>query len=132
MNVKIAIPFEDGAILPHFGKATKFKIYTVENDVVASSEVCDTDGVGHEDVALWLVVRGVNAVICSNIGPGALGALAAAGVDALAGVQGDADEAIEQLLAGTLEAVSTATCGGHGGGCGGHCGGHCGHGGCCH
>ena len=29
MNATIAIPFEDGQIFQHFGKATKFKIYTI-------------------------------------------------------------------------------------------------------
>ena len=40
------------------------------------------------------------------------------------------DAAVEKLLAGTLVAAQTATCGGGHGGCGGHCGHGCG--GCSH
>lgn len=127
MNAKIAIPFSEGQVFPHFGKASQFKLYTIENDQVTASEVLSTDGQGHEDLALWLVFQGVNAVLCGNIGPGAQGALVGAGIVPLAGVSGAADEAVRKLLDGTLETVQGATCGGHGGGCGGNCG-HCGHG----
>lgn len=134
MNAHIAIPYLDGQVFPHFGKTTQFKIYRIEDDKVVSSEVVDTEGTGHEDLALWLVWHSVNAVICGNIGAGMQGALAAAGIQFLAGVEGSADETIEKLLVGTLVGETTANCGGHaGGGCGGHCGGHCGHGcGGCH
>ena len=132
MNAKIAVPIEGDLIYRHFGKATKFRIYTIEDDVVKSSEVGEPDGTAHEEVALWLLTRGVNAVLCGDIGPGAHGALMAAGVIALAGVEGAADEAVAKLIDGTLEALQNLpNCGHHGqGGCGGGCGGHCGHGGC--
>lgn len=132
MNAHIAIPYSDGEIFQHFGKSTQFKLYVIEDDRIVSSEVKETGGVGHEDLALWLLTQGVQAVICGNIGPGAQGALVAAGIVPLAGVTGSADTAVDQLVAGTLVAMNGATCGGHGGGCGGHgggCGGSCGH---CH
>ena len=132
MNATIAIPVEGDEIFPHFGKASKFKVYTIANDVVTAAEVCESGGGAHEDVALWLLTHGVNAVICGDIGPGAQGALTAAGIIALAGVTGAADEAIGKLIAGTLEALQTPTCAHHGGGGGGHCGSGCGYGGCCH
>ena len=137
MNAQIAIPYSNGQIFQHFGKASQFKIYKIEDDKVVSSEVLDTDGAGHEDLALWLVWHAVNAVVCGHVGPGMQGALAGAGIQFLAGIEGSADEAVEKLLAGTLMGTSTANCGGHAGGCGGHagggCGGHCGHGcGGCH
>lgn len=132
MNARIAIPFADGNVFRHFGKSTQFKIYTIADDKVTASETVGTDGTGHEALGLWLLRNGVNAVICGDIGPGALGALAAAGIAALAGVEGPADDAIAKLLAGTLEASPAANCGHHaGGGCGSHgCGGCHGSGGC--
>lgn len=132
MNAKIAIPYsDDGSVFQHFGKATQFKIYTIENDQLVASEVLGTDGKSHEDLALWLVFQGVNAVICGGIGPGAQGALVGAGIESLAGVEGNADEVMAKLLAGTLVSVQTTTCAGHGGGCHGGCHG-CHGGGCCH
>ena len=124
MNACIAIPYENGNVFQHFGKATTFKIYTIENDAVVKSEIKDTEGAGHEELGLWLVWQGVNAVICGGIGPGAMGALAGAGIPAVAGVEGSADDAVAKLIAGTLVTASEPTCGGHAhGGCGGHCGG---------
>ena len=124
MNACIAIPYENGNVFQHFGKATTFMIYTIENDAVVKSEIKDAEGAGHEELGLWLVWQGVNAVICGGIGPGAMGALAGAGIPAVAGVEGSADDAVAKLIAGTLVTASEPTCGGHAhGGCGGHCGG---------
>lgn len=151
MNATIAIPIADGQVYGHFGQASRFRVYTIADDRVTTTEEFTVNGGGHEELALELVMRSVNAVICGEIGPGAQGALMAAGVLALAGVEGDADAAVEQLIDGTLEALrNLANCSHHAhGGCGGHCGhegghcghegghcghegGHCGHGGCCH
>ena len=55
MDAQIAIPYAEGRIFPHLGKSTQFKIYKIEKDRVVSSEVADTEGTGHEDLALWLV-----------------------------------------------------------------------------
>lgn len=138
MNAKIAIPVENGTVFQHYGKARQFKIYTIDDDKVIESVTAEPEDGGHEAVAFWLVMRGVNAVICGNIGPGSLGALAGAGIVALAGVEGDADEAIAKFIAGELAPTSSPNCDhhGHSGGCGsgcssGGCGGGCG--GChCH
>lgn len=134
MNAILAIPIDDHQIFQHFGQATTFKIYTIENDEIKNVERGETNGKEHEEVALWLLTHGVNAVICGNIGPGAQGALMAAGIVALAGVEGSADEAVAKLLDGTLEALQNLpNCGHHGhGGCSGHCGHGGGCGGCCH
>ena len=133
MNPRIAVPYADGQVFQHFGKAVQFKIYSVEDGKIVSSEIVSTENKSPEDLALWFVFQGVNAVLCGNMGPGMQGALAGCGIVALAGVEGAADEAVAKLLDGTLVTTRTANCPGHGGGCGGGCGGHCGggcHGGC--
>ena len=130
MNARIAVPYADGEIFQHFGKSTQFKIYTIDDEKIVSSEVVQTENKSHEDLALWFVFQGVNAVLCGNIGAGMQGALAGCGIVALAGVEGAADEAVAKLIAGTLVTTQEANCPGHGGGCGGGChGGGC-HGGC--
>ena len=139
MNARIAVPYSEGQVFQHFGKAVQFKIYSVEDGKVASSEIVQSENKSHEDLALWFVFQGVNAVLCGNIGAGMQGALAGCGIVALAGVEGAADEAVAKLLDGTLVATQAANCPGHaGGGCGGGChgggchGGGCHGGGCCH
>ena len=52
MNAHIAIPYSEGQIFQHFGKTAQFKIYAIEDDKVVSSEIVDTEGTGHEDLAL--------------------------------------------------------------------------------
>ena len=87
---------------------------------------------------------GADVIICGGIGGGAVQALTAAGIQLYAGVSGDADQAVEELLAGKLSPNAEANCDHHGHGeghhdCKGHgeghhgCGGHGeGHHGCGH
>ena len=118
--MKIGVTYENGQIFQHFGHTEQFKIYTVEEGKVVSSEVVDTNGSGHGALAGFLTEYGVEVLICGGIGGGAQMALAEAGIQLFGGVSGDAD----------------VTCNHHGehhhheGGCGSHgcgsrgCGGH--------
>ena len=63
MNARIAVPYSEGQVFRHFGKATQFKIYTIDDEKVVSSEVVQTENKSHEDLALWFVFQGVNAVL---------------------------------------------------------------------
>lgn len=126
MNARVAVPHHEGTIFRHFGKSAQFKIYTIADGAIAASEVLDADGAGHDELGIWLVRNAVNAVVCADIGPGAQGALAAAGIFVFAGVEGLADEAIGKLLAGELVSTGNANCSrhAHSGGCpSGGCGG---------
>lgn len=137
MNARIAIPVSGGDIFQHFGKSNQFKIFTVSDGKVTQTEDFSSEGVGHEELGFRLACRSISIVICGGIGPGALGALAGAGIRVVAGIEGSADEAVIRLLEGKLEGSGTATCGNYaGGGCAeGHgcgschargCGGKCG------
>ncbi len=137
--MKIAVTYENGQVFQHFGHTEQFKLYTIENNAVASAEVVSTNGQGHGALAMVLKNLGANALICGGIGGGARMALQEAGVALYAGVSGEADAAVEALLAGTLSYSTEANCDHHGehGGehhCGHHDheGGHCGHHGCGH
>ena len=126
---KIAATYENGQIFQHFGHTAQFKLYQVEDGKVVSSQVVDTNGSGHGALAGFLLGQGVNALICGGIGGGAQVALAQAGITLYAGVSGDADQAVEALLAGTLAYSDHANCDHHdhadGEACGDHgCGGH--------
>ncbi len=135
--MKIAVTYENGNIFQHFGHTEQFKVYDVEDGKIVSSEVIGTDGNGHGALAGVLGGLHVEALICGGIGGGAQNALAAAGIKLYGGVSGDADAAVEALLAGNLEFSANATCNHHGGhhhdgDCHGHEGGCHGHGGNCH
>lgn len=134
--MKIGVTYENGQIFQHFGHTEQFKIYTVEDEKVVSSEVVDTNGSGHGALSGFLADNGVEVLICGGIGGGAQMALAEAGIKLFGGVSGDADAAVEALLKEELVFNPNVTCNHHGeehhheGGCGSHgcgshgCGGH--------
>ncbi len=127
--MKIAVTYENGEVFPHFGHTEAFKVYDAENGKIVKSEVVPTEGSGHSALAGFLQARGVEKLICGGIGMGAKMALKEAGIEVFGGAAGNADEAVEALLQGTLAYDNEAVCSHHGEGHGeGHeCGGH-GHG----
>ena len=129
--MRIAVTYENGQIFQHFGHTEAFKIYDVENGAVQNAAVVPTNGSGNGALAGFLSENGVDTLICGGIGGGAQMALATAGIQLYGGVAGDADEAVQALLAGTLgynpnvrcshhdhEHGEGHTCGQHG--CGNH------------
>lgn len=127
--MKIAVTYQDGIIFQHFGHTGAFKIYEVENAEVISARVVDTNGSGHGALAGFLQQQGVDTLICGGIGGGAQMALADAGIKLYGGVSGDADEAVQALLAGRLNYNPCVRCShhdhGHDHACGDHgCGSH--------
>lgn len=127
--MKIAVTYEDGEIFQHFGHTEAFKIYDIADGKVVSAEVVDTNGSGHGALAGFLVTHGVDTLICGGIGGGAQNALAQAGIRLFGGVSGNADEAVNALLAGNLGYNPNVHCDHHdheaGHSCGDHgCGSH--------
>lgn len=128
--MKIAVTYENGNIFQHFGHTEQFKLYTIENNMVSSSEVVNTNGSGHGALAGFLSANGVDTLICGGIGGGAQMALAEAGIKLYGGVSGSADAAVSALLAGDLGYDPEVKCDHHehehgeGHSCGSHrCGG---------
>ena len=66
--MKIAIPCENGEVMQHFGHATEFTVYTIEDIKPIEKETVTFDDTDHEKVAGGLKSRGVDLVICGNIG----------------------------------------------------------------
>lgn len=129
--MRIAVTYENGKIFQHFGHTEQFKVYDIEDGKVISSEIVDTNGSGHGALAGVLNALNVDALICGGIGGGARNALDAAGIQLYGGAAGEADSAVEALLAGKLEFDPDVQCSHHGehhhegGNCGSHgCGEH--------
>ena len=129
-TMKIAVTYENGEIFQHFGHTEAFKIYDIADGKVVSAEVVDTNGSGHGALAGFLAAQGVDTLICGGIGGGAQNALAQAGIRLFGGVSGNADEAVNALLAGNLGYDPDVHCNHHdhhgeGHSCGDHgCGSH--------
>ena len=133
-TMKIAVTYENGQIFQHFGHTEQFKLYDVADGKVVRTEVVNTNGSGHGALAGFLMQNGVDTLICGGIGGGAQIALAEAGIKLYGGVSGEADDAVNALLAGNLGYNPDVRCSHHDHehGEGGHaCGEHgCGHHGC--
>lgn len=133
--MRIAVTYDNGEVFGHFGHTEQFKIYNVENGDVSSSSVIPTNGSGHGALADFLVLQGVDTLICGGIGGGAQMALAQAGIKLYGGVCGNADDAVKALLAGNLSFDANVHCDHHDHengdkqhSCGEHgCGGSCSH-----
>ena len=100
--MKIAVTYQNGQIFQHFGHTEQFKVYTVDNGIITTAEIVDTNGSGHGALAGLLSALGVDALICGGIGGGAQMALRKAGIRLFGGVSGSCDAAVEALLGGTL------------------------------
>ena len=135
--MRIAVTYENGQIFQHFGHTQQFKVYDVQDGKILAAEVVDTNGSGHGALAGVLTALNADVLICGGIGGGAQMALAAAGIQLFGGVSGDADQAVEALIAGNLAFNPNVqcnhhdhhhgeghTCGDHGCGSDHHCGGH--------
>ena len=127
IKMKIAVTYENGQIFQHFGHTKAFKLYTVEDNKVVSSDIVDTNGSGHGALAGMLRILGVNTLICGGIGGGAQEALSQAGIMLYGGVSGDADTAVKALLEGKLVFNPNVKCNHHDHGEGHTCGNHGGH-----
>lgn len=131
-EMRIGVTYENGEIFQHFGHTEQFKLYTVEDGKVVSSEVVDTNGSGHGALAGFLAEYQVEVLICGGIGGGAQNALAQAGIKLFGGCSGNADQAVEALLEGQLNYDADVKCSHHdhehgegGHQCGNHgCGSH--------
>ena len=126
--MRIAVAYENGFIFQHFGHTELFKFYDVQDGKIISTSLENTNGSGHGALAKFLAENNVNTLICGGIGGGAQIAVAQAGIALFAGVNGDADNAVESLLNGTLSQNSNPTCDHHdeSHSCGEHsCGGKC-------
>lgn len=124
--MKIAVTYENGQIFQHFGHTAQFKLYEVADGQITSAEIVDTNGSGHGALAGFLAQHGADVLICGGIGGGAQTALAEAGIRLFGGVQGDADAAVQALLAGNLRCDPNVRCSHHGheSGTGHTCGNH--------
>lgn len=110
----IAVTYAGGLIFQHFGHSREFKLYEVENGTVFAARIVEINGCGHGALAEFLAKQNVDVLICGGIGGCAQTALAEAGIRLFGGVRGDADDAVEALLAGDLEYDPCAHCDHHG------------------
>ena len=79
-----------------------FTVFTIENGAVQEKAAVVASRNGHAALAGFLKNSGVDVVICGGIGDGAKDMLSSAGIRLVSGIAGDAEDAAQRYLAGTL------------------------------
>ena len=101
-TLRVAVAMEQDTVARHFACAEEFRLYDIRAGKLVA---CHTVDAGSDDYAVIIGVLGAletDALICGAMGDGARAALDGNSVRLYANVSGDADLAVEHLLAGTL------------------------------
>jgi predicted Fe-Mo cluster-binding NifX family protein len=124
--MRICIPTQgeeglEAAVAGHLGRAPYLTLVDTETGEVAVLPSAP-HGEGHCNPTGPLEGRGVEAMLCSGVGRGAVLALERAGIRVLVTQALRVDEAVEALRSGDVRVLSVSeACGGHHGEGGGHC-----------
>ena len=119
-KMKVAVTYDNGEVVQHFGHTENFKIYNIEDKTIIDANVVNTMGSGHGALAGFLVENEVDTLICGGIGGGARNALAEAGITLYGGVSGNADDAVKALIDRNLGYNPNVKCSHHEHSCGEH------------
>jgi len=115
--MKVAVPAREGLVDAHFGHCEHFMVYSLDADKRVSSEerLDSQEGCGCKSSIVGVLARmGVTHMVAGNMGEGAVRVLQAHGISVTRGASGDAREAVEHFVAGTL-VDSGEACAGHAG-----------------
>lgn len=107
--MKIATTYEAGKICQIFGNTKQFKVFTVQDDKIISSEIIDADG-GADTFAGTLVFNDVDVLICGSIEGGPLYSLLSVGIRTYPGVAGEPEGAVMQFISGNMAFTPDAGC----------------------
>lgn len=114
MNIKVAVPTDDGeTICQHFGQAKYFKVITLENNQVKSSELREkashphgdhthSEGV-HPGQQMVESISDCQVLISGGMGTPALRRATAAGLKVILTGNPSIQAAVQAYLAGTLD-----------------------------
>lgn len=113
--MKIAMPYLDGKLNPHFGTSREFIVFDSENGSITGKKIISNEVLhNHGGLALLLKAEGANVVIAGGIGRPMAQALEQAGFGVLSGASGDAEQVAKDFLDGTLvTGQAQCSCGGH-------------------
>ena len=105
----------DSQIDPRFGRCAYFLIVDTDdmNFEAFNNENIALGGGAGIQAAQFVASKGAKALLTGNVGPNAVKALDAAGVEVFAGQNGTVSEAIERYKNGNLESTRKATVADH-------------------
>lgn len=120
--IRIAVPTDNGLFSSHFGGATDFAFFDIDDQ--ARSVVAQTSATPppheHGVFPVWIKEQGATVVLAGGMGPRAVQILEHFGIEVVLGIAGgEPDQLVRAYLDGTLVATGQG-CGGGLHDCGEH------------
>ncbi len=103
----IAVASEGTQVTEHFGHCGNFILYHIENKRIARSESFANPGHRPGYLPNFLHDKGVNVIISGGMGSGAIEIFNEKNIEVVLGASGDAREAVESYLGGTLKSTGS-------------------------
>jgi len=115
--MKVAIPTNDGkTVADHFGRARCFWIAEVDKGVVLSEQLLENSDIDHghgDHRGLLEILKGVDIVVCANLGMRIYSDLVSSGIPIYMTGSGEIGQSIQDILQGNLRKIEeTSLCGG--------------------
>lgn len=114
--MKIALPYLDGKVNPHFGTSRKFVVIDTVNRKITDKKIITNEAPhNHSQLTILLKSEGAEVVIAGVIGKPMEHALYNAGFGVLTGASGDVEQVAGDFLNGTLftSMMKYCSCYGH-------------------
>lgn len=105
--IKIAVASENEIVTQHFGHCINFNIFEVEDKKIIKSESIDNPGHRRGFLPNFLNDMGVKVVISGSMGRGAIDIFNEKGIEVIVGARGNAKEAVEAYLKGSLKSTGS-------------------------
>lgn len=121
--MKIAVPTEAGRFCTHFGGASHFTFYEIDerSRAVVASDTATPPPHERGVFPVWLKEQGVNVVLAGGMGPRAVQIFEHFGIRTVIGIEGgDPAQIVRAYLDGTLVATGEGCSGGGLHDCGHH------------
>jgi predicted Fe-Mo cluster-binding NifX family protein len=95
---RVAVPYNDGQVGQHFGRAEQFAFYDVADGAIRRSRVVETGGVSRIALVGFLRAAEVDTLLCGGIGENARNALCATGIRMASGLTGAVEDVVQSYL----------------------------------
>lgn len=105
--MRIAVASDNEMVTEHFGHCERFILFDAENDKVEKSETIANPGHRPGFLPNFLADRGVNVIISGGMGGGAVDIFNQRNIEVIVGARGNARDAVEAYLKGSLKSTGT-------------------------
>lgn len=103
----IAVASDGGRVTEHFGHCSNFNFYHVRDGRIIQAESVANPGHRPGFLPNFLHEKGVNIIVSGGMGSGAIEIFQEKGMEIILGASGDAKEAVEAYLRGTLKSTGS-------------------------